>query len=307
MDYSALHEDKKRGKFDFPIELYYVDSTSPRYQMPLHWHLEYELILVLSGRFYLSLDGKQYILEAGESAWISDGTIHGGEAENCIYECVVFDLACLLRDTPLCTKSAKEFLTHSSACTGKLEKSSIQAQLTDKIFEAMEKEQNGYEWVTVGLFWQLMGSMLKSHAGSRSDYSQSRRQIAKLKAVLTYIRDHYDSPILLEELAEIADMSPKYFCRAFSALTGKTPIAYLNYYRIECAGEYLRLTDRTITDIAMSCGFNDMSYFSKQFKRYKNVTPSQYRKQDERPALDKQSKAPLAAQPAQAAAQTNPE
>ena len=49
MNYSELHEDKKRGTFDFPIELYYVEPGAPRYQMPLHWHLEYELILVLQG------------------------------------------------------------------------------------------------------------------------------------------------------------------------------------------------------------------------------------------------------------------
>lgn len=278
MNYSSLHEDKKRGKFDFPIELYYVDSSYPRYRMPLHWHLEYELILVLSGKLHLSIDGKQYLLESGDSAWISDGAIHGGEPENCVYECVVFDLAALLRDTPLCTKSAKEFLTHSSFYTGKLEKNSTNAQLADKIFEAMEKEQNGYEWVTVGLLWQLMGNMLKSHNNIYSNYNQSRQQITKLKAVLAYIRDNYESPIALEELAQIAEMSPRYFCRAFSAMTGRTPIAYLNYYRVECAGEFLKLTDKTVTEIAISCGFSDMSYFSKQFKRYKNVTPSQYRK-----------------------------
>ncbi|MCM1115358.1 MAG: AraC family transcriptional regulator [Clostridium sp.] len=278
MNYSSLHENKKRGKFDFPIELYYVDSSYPRYYMPLHWHLEYELILVLSGSFHLTIDGRQYLLEAGDSAWISDGAIHGGEPENCIYECVVFDLAALLRDTPLCTKSAKKFLTHSSSYSGKLEKGSVNALLADKIFEAMEKEQNGYEWTTVGLLWQLMGNMLNSQNSSTSNYNQSRQQITRLKAVLSYIKDNYDTQIALEELAKIAGMSPRYFCRAFSAMTGKTPIAYLNYYRIECAGELLKLTDKTITEIAISCGYSDMSYFSKQFRRYKNVTPSQYRK-----------------------------
>ncbi|MCM1284894.1 MAG: AraC family transcriptional regulator [Acetobacter sp.] len=278
MNYSLLHEDKKRGTFDFPIELYYVDSSYPRYQMPLHWHLEYELILVLSGSLHLSIGGKQYLLEEGDSAWISDGAIHGGEPENCVYECVVFDLAALIRDTPLCTKSAKEFLTHSNSYSGKLKKGSICAQLADKIFEAMEKEQNGYEWVTIGLLWQLMGNMLKNNNIVGSDYNQSRQQITKLKTVLAYIRDNYEAQITLEELAQLAGMSPRYFCRAFSAMTGKTPIAYLNYYRIECAGEFLKLTDKTITEIAISCGFSDMSYFSKQFKRYKNLTPSQYRK-----------------------------
>lgn len=278
MNYSSLHEDKKRGKFDFPIELYYVDSSSPRYQMPLHWHLEYELILVLSGRFHLTIDGVQYVLQAGDSAWISDGAVHGGYAEDCIYECVVFDLGALLRDTPLCTKSAKEFSAHSSSYTGVLQKGSTEADITDKIFETMEKEQKGYEWITVGLFFQLMGNMIKSKTASQSSYNQGLRQITSLKAVLAYIRDNFDSQITLEELSDVAQMSPRYFCRAFCAMTGKTPIAYLNYYRIERAGELLRLTDNSVTDIAMSCGFNDMSYFSKQFKRYKGMVASQYRK-----------------------------
>lgn len=279
MNYSSLHEDKKRGTFDFPIELYYVDNLSPRYEMPLHWHLEYELILVLSGKFHLTLDGRQYILEAGDSVWISDGIIHGGKPENCIYECVVFDLTALLRDTPLCKKSAGEFLNDSSIFSGLLEKNSVSAKIADAIFEAMEKEQKGYEWITIGLLWQLMGSLLNNRNIKNSKGAQNRQQITRLKAVLSYIRDNYGRQITLSELAKLAGMSPRYFCRAFSAMTGKTPMAYLNYYRIENAGERLRLTDGSITEIALECGFNDMSYFSKQFKKYKNATPSQYRKQ----------------------------
>lgn len=280
MNYSSLHEDKKRGTFDFPIELYYVDSSSPRYQMPFHWHLEYELILVLSGKFYLSLDGKQYVLKAGDSAWIGDGVIHGGVPEDCVYECVVFDLTALLRDTPLCTKSAGEFLKDSASFTGLFMKNSKEAHIADKIFEAMEKEQYGYEWVTVGLLWQLMGNLLQNRTNNYLPTAQNRQQITRMKTVLAYIRNNYSLPVTLIELAQFAGMSPRYFCRAFAAMTGKTPMAYLNYYRIESACEKLKLTDKPITEIALECGFNDMSYFSKQFKRYKKVTASQYRKLD---------------------------
>ena len=73
--------------------------------------------------------------------------------------------------------------------------------LSDKIFETMEKEQEGYEWITVGLLWQLMGNMLKVQSESTPPYPQSRQQITKLKAVLSYIRDNYASQITLEELS----------------------------------------------------------------------------------------------------------
>ena len=276
MNYSELHEYKKRGTFDFPIELYYVDENEPRYQMPLHWHLEYELILVLSGSFTLSLDGQIVELEKGDCAWIGDGVVHGGTPNNCVYECVVFDLGTLLHDTPLCSKSAAEFLGNENGFSRALRKESAEAELADRIFQAMETEQKGYEWITVGLLWQLMGRLLRSGSGLPAHIN--RNQIIRLKNVLTYIRNNYKEPITLDELAAVAGMSSKYFCRAFAGFTGKTPIEYLNYYRIECACEKLNLTNDSITEIAFSCGFNDMSYFSRTSKKYKQLTPSSYRK-----------------------------
>lgn len=277
MNYNTLYENKKRGTFDFPIELYYVDSTSPRYQMPLHWHLEYELILVMSGSFELSLDGKTFVMNEGDCAWIGDGIVHGGIPKNCIYECVVFDLGTLLHDTPVCSRSAAEFMADENGYTGVYRKGSLQAELSDKIFEAMEKEQKGYEWTTVGLMWQLMGSFISTKT-QPSALSKNRSKILRLKNVLTYIRDNYDNAATLNELADVAGMTPKYFCRAFAQMTGKTPIEYLNYYRIEKAGEQLILTDDSVTDIALNCGFNDMSYFSKTFSKYKGASPTAYRK-----------------------------
>lgn len=277
MDYSELYENKKRGTFDFPIELYYVDKSSPRYHMPLHWHLEYELILVQQGTFSLSLDGVTTVLESGDCAWIGDGVVHGGTPDNCIYECVVFDLGTLLHDTPVCSRSAAEFLADRNGYTSVFKKGSECSVLADKIFECMETEQHGYEWTTVGLMWQLMGKMI-SLKKPPENISRDRVKINKLKNVLTFIRSNYYETITLDELAKVAGMSPRYFCRAFSAMTGKTPIEYLNYYRIESAGEKLLMTDSSITEIALSCGFNDMSYFSKMFSRYKGMSPSAYRR-----------------------------
>lgn len=98
MRYLANLERAVRGTFDFPIELYYVDKTHPRYEMPFHWHMEHELILVLQGCLHLSVDGETWDLHTGDCALIGDGSIHGGTPENCVYECVVFDLERFLQD-----------------------------------------------------------------------------------------------------------------------------------------------------------------------------------------------------------------
>jgi AraC-like DNA-binding protein len=61
-------------------------------------------------------------------------------------------------------------------------------------------------------------------------------------------------------------------------MTHRTPIDYLNYYRIERACFKLVSTNLSITEVAFECGFNDLSYFIKTFKKYKAITPKQYLK-----------------------------
>ena len=156
---------------------------------------------------------------------------------------------------------------------------SVTAQTVDKIFDSMECERRGYELVTVGLMWQLLGEFASSSTQNVSG-TKSTDQISRLKNVLSFIHKNIDRHISLDELAETAGMSPKYFCRVFKDLTGKRPIEYLNYYRIESACEMLTLTDESVTEIAMNCGFDDMSYFSKTFARYKGLSPNKFRKQN---------------------------
>ena len=64
---------------------------------------------------------------------------------------------------------------------------------------------------------------------------------------------------------------------AFADQLGVSPIDYVNYYRIECASHFLTSTDMTIAEIAQHCGYNDSSFFIKQFKKYKGTTPKRYR------------------------------
>lgn len=80
-------------------------------------------------------------------------------------------------------------------------------------------------------------------------------------------------------MAKQANMSQKYFCVYFKEMTRKTPIEYLILHRVECAAKKLRATDESIFDIALSCGFNDLSYFIKTFKKVKGITPAKFRKQ----------------------------
>jgi AraC-like DNA-binding protein len=106
--------------------------------------------------------------------------------------------------------------------------------------------------------------------------SQNNRNIVKLKKVLSYIRTSFSEPISLSDMAAICNMTPKYFCTFFKKMTKKSPVEYLTSYRIEKACRMLQSSDLSVTDIAFSCGFGDLSYFIKTFKKHTGQSPGKY-------------------------------
>ena len=280
MRYLATHEHAPRGTFDFPIELYYVDPSHPRYEMPFHWHMEHELILVLQGVLRLSVEGEAFELAPGDCMLIADGAIHGGTPEGCIYECLVFDLERCLAGTTTCGQRVALLTEGEARLEGKFPAGTQAAAIVSQLFQAMETERPGYELTTMGLLWQLWGELLGQRLLGAAEPGPPRdiRRAQAVKNVLRRIRSSYGQPLTLEDLAAEAALEPKYFCRVFRQITGRTPINYLNYYRVECAAELLCTTQGSITDIALECGFGDVSYFSRMFRRYKGQTPGQYRR-----------------------------
>ena len=73
-------------------------------------------------------------------------------------------------------------------------------------------------------------------------------------------------------------MNAKYFCRYFSSFTNRTPISYLNSYRIDQAALLLDDERISVTEAGLACGFDDTSYFIKCFRKYRGITPGQYRR-----------------------------
>lgn len=277
MNYLAAHENKTRGTFDFPIELHYVDPTHPRYLMPFHWHMESELIFVLSGTFSLALGTETYELHENDAIFIPEGLIHGGTPHGCVYECVVFDLAQFLQDNAIGRKGQKNDLSATVSRPHFFPANSPTCNIVDLLFETMEKNATGFELTAIGLLWQLMGALLQQAGKLSVAPAVQDKRTEQMKRVLRRIRRDYAEEITLDDLAAEAGMAPKYFCRAFKQITGRTPIDYLNYYRVECAGEWICVTSDSITNIALSCGFNDLSYFARAFRKYKGVSAQKYR------------------------------
>ena len=83
--------------------------------------------------------------------------------------------------------------------------------------------------------------------------------------------------ITLEKLASEIQVNPQYLCHFFKEIAGISPIQYLIRYRVNRAGEALRETTRSILEISLDCGFDNVSYFIRQFRKFTGQTPRQYR------------------------------
>ncbi len=279
----SFHEGKQHGTVEFPAEYYYVDKEHPQYHMAFHWHKEWEIIRILKGSFLLHADEEEYEAQAGDTFLLRDGMLHGGTPTDCIYECFVFDLHGLFRNMDAVKKYLRPIYRNRVLPWIRFprEQEDVNA-IVEELLTAFRRQEGPCprELIALGNISRLFALILeKGYVLQETVTPQtSSRKVAQLKTVLEYIESHFSSKLTLEELAGVAGMSPKYFCRFFRSVTQQTPMDYVNYYRIERAGNLLSSTDLSITGVGMECGFNDGSYFVKAFKKYKGVTPKQYRK-----------------------------
>lgn len=100
----------------------------------------------------------------------------------------------------------------------------------------------------------------------------------RINQVIDYINNNLDKSISLNELAEVACFSPFHFHRIFVAVTGETVNFFKNRVQLEKAARLLKLSSKSIREIAMESGFSSPSTLSRSFKQYFETAPSAYRK-----------------------------
>jgi AraC-like DNA-binding protein len=132
-------------------------------------------------------------------------------------------------------------------------------------------------------FYEIMDLIGKSSSFSflaSSDYVRTKFETTSTRVhrIHEFLMKNYQNDIDLEEVAEIIHMAPASVCRFFKSSTGLTVFEYLNKIKINYSCQLLLNTDMNIVDISYDCGFNNLSHFNKQFRKFLGKTPSQFRK-----------------------------
>ena len=175
-------------------------------------------------------------------------------------------------DGPVCRGYCEHIIQSQGHILSPENTSSIRQQLT-KIYRTF---QNRLPIVEAELSRDITGLLTDLLLYStKKETAPTKKQ--SLSDTITYINEHFAEPLTLNELADLASLSPYYFTRVFTEQTGLTPHRYLTAVRLNAAKFLLKTTSVPVKEIGFSCGFGSESSFCTTFRKWEHVTPSEYR------------------------------
>lgn len=286
---TSLKENRTHGTVQYPVALYEWNGENEWHVVP-HWHEEMEWIYFQKGDFPVWINTKEYQVHAPAFMCIHPEELHALILEkDGIESAVVFpvDILCFERydaaeakvlgplaegklRMPVLCQSGDAAFEELSACYKEIEQMLRQMKEQKNMFYLNIKAKM-LELIAVAYKYDLLTRQVR-------EGREEAGTVENLKKVLQYIGEHYSSPIRLSELAELVNMNEQYFCRYFKKNIGKTITEYINVIRVEKAATALAETEDKIIDIASACGFDNIGYFIRRFKKEKDMTPSEYRK-----------------------------
>ncbi len=268
---------------DFPVKIKRQEYDEPGPILKRHWHEECMIIYIEKGNAVIHCNSQSITAAAGDLIIINSNDMH--YVENCcthLIECyllVDFNFLRSHTDDVCQLKYIAPLLQNRVRFQNKIEDPAL-IQLVLELFREYQQKLPGFELLIKAGLYHILVLLLRRYTVPAGDEVQHRRQ-HQLRPVLEYIAAHYERKITLKELADMANMSGPHLCRLFKTITGLPPVAYINQLRINAAMKLLQQQHMLpVCEIALSVGFNDSNYFSRLFKRYKNISPSSLQKEN---------------------------
>ncbi len=265
------------------IRVYGQDVTN------LHFHNLLEIGYCRDGNGVLHFDGQQVSYQTGSVSVIPanypHSTLSAEEKEN-YWEYLYFDpdtvLGQIYPNNPAYQRSLLDVINQRAI---RLEEADYPAfaGTVKLIMEEMRHKSPYYKESVQGLLHSLCVSILRLHQKEidqkMSEQKESTREkdSIPIKPALKYIVEHYAEPLRAEDIARACNMSETHLRRLFEEYVKMSPMDYLNFVRIQNACELLRKTNDSMDLVASKVGFTTTSTFNRNFKRFLDSSPYQWK------------------------------
>ena len=253
-----------------------------------HVHNAVELLYIKEGSYQIVLDGREYDVDKGDLILFCSNSIHYAFTKSCPlnqYYIIKLPPSFLLEFSKreIGAKYVMRFALNREGQKNlwsrkELEQSEILPILQQLIRE--HEEQRYASEIAIRLkIMELLLAILRE----KNEFSTlpSNQVVETIYQVMLYVRDHYAEDIDEKDLAQSVGMSYSYFARSFKQVAGMSFRKYLNLTRIHKAEQILCTSRESITEIAMACGYNSVSYFISVYRAVTGKTPYQVRRQSD--------------------------
>lgn len=269
MNHLHLYEKKIINDNEFPVELFINSARKKGQYFPPHWHEHIELHYVLNGTSKITCNNKSYESSKGGLIIVNGNELHEGYCKSNELDCIVmiFEIG----------DFSKELANQNVIFQSLIEQDKVIQDLMLGIYNEYKENKIAYKLSSKGMVYQLIAYLMRNYVvASLSDSKNNIRtqNLIRLNKVLLYIEEHYTEPISNLELASLIHLSVDRFNHIFKDSIGMSPLKYINEVRIKKSKHLLKTGEYTVSEVAITVGFNDINHFGRMFKKKYGYTPS---------------------------------
>lgn len=254
-----------------------------------HIHTAVELLYITQGRFRMVADDVEYLPEEGDLILFRSNTIHrvflqdGGPGSYYVIKLrpsFILELCSREQGSSYLLSLALNDENKKTLWTAEECKKSRISRAVERLFREWQEGGYGSDIAVKLSAAEILLALLRDTEACREQQPRDlhgENLARRIYNAIVYINKHYAEEITAEDCSRYVFMSYSYFSRSFKRITGRTFKDYLNFTRINHAEKALVSTEKSITEIAADCGFNNVSYFISTYKKAKGITPAAFR------------------------------
>ena len=257
-----------------------LDYTIPAQGLcfPLHWHDRLELAMIRTGKMRVIFGEETMDIRAGDLMIANAGQLHGGFAvdEGVSYTTIMFEPTILLNHSQASVNLINPIIRRTVSFYNRTDLPNI-IQAVEQLIGYATLEDISAPLLVQGKTYELLGLLYRN---CMRPLSTEPIDDDRFRAVLAHVNEHYCAALTTRVLSDMFGYEESYFCRRFKAITGMTFTRYVLLLRLEKAQKLLCSRQIRTRDLAASCGFADVGYFCRCFKRHFGVSPMEYKNQN---------------------------
>lgn len=250
-----LYEKERSNK-----EFYVYHQDDVNLSFPMHIHDSLEFVVVLEGELIISIEGVEYTLKANQASVILPNEAHSYLTKDYSksYLCII----------------SKDHIPYFCKTIEKLKAVNPVFTLNNaqETIELLKHPKN--------LFFlkSYVYNILATYYDNTTFVAIDNENKSFLHIILDYVNENYMNDISLKDIAQQMGYTYNYSSMLFNQIFKTSFSEFLNECRITYACNLLKDSDKSIQDIASLCGYNSLRIFNRNFLKFKNQTPTSYRK-----------------------------